>query len=98
MGEADEAQVSDVGERINVEIGEAQKQRGGRGQDEEKQDRRERRRRHRPARTRFAGPADRFHSVRPFSSIQRRFSSSSEERRVGKECVSTWRSRGAPYH
>src|SRR3546814_14889166 len=33
-----------------------------------------------------------------YSLLERRFASRSEERRVGKECVSTCRSRWSPYH
>src|SRR3546814_12922690 len=39
------------------------------------------------------GPLTRDHDV-----LDTWFSSRSEERRVGKECVSTCRSRGSPYH
>src|SRR3546814_15310430 len=45
-----------------------------------------------PARTAIRAPA-----TASFSTTQRR-RRRSEERRVGKECVSTCRSRGSPYH
>src|SRR3546814_6231897 len=78
--EADEAKIAGIGERVDIEIGEAERQRGGSGQDEEDQDRGERRAGHNPARPRLAVAA-RVHKARPLSSIQRRFSSSRSARR-----------------
>src|SRR3546814_15763682 len=47
-------------------------------------------------RTRFAGPAK---AVLPAAlAVPLLFAGRSEERRVGKGCVSTGRSRGLPYH
>src|SRR5690606_13402499 len=77
----DKAQIANVGERINVKVGKAQDQRGGRGQEEEKEDRRERGARHQPAGTGFLHAPPCRHSARPFSSIQRRFSSNRSARR-----------------
>src|SRR3546814_7317695 len=45
-----------------------------------------------PCSAAFAGRATRFHASSPMACAR------SEERRVGKECVSTCRSRWSPYH
>src|SRR3546814_11272373 len=46
----------------------------------------------------FAFGADHFGQVTPPLFGERRHGNRSEERRVGKECVSTCRSRWSPYH
>src|SRR3546814_3073948 len=44
------------------------------------------------------GRWEQFFSVKPGNDVLRAAALRSEERRVGKECVSTCRSRGSPYH
>src|SRR3546814_18082861 len=53
-----------------------------------------------------SAPSDEMRKFQPASempsrlhgALSQRASGRSEERRVGKECVSTWRSRWSPYH
>ena len=75
--EPDEAQIVEIGERVNVEIGEAQQQRRERGKDEEQPDRGQRGRGHQPPGAGFGADGGQAHRA----SIQRRFSSKRSARR-----------------
>ena len=68
VGEADEAQIADVGERVQIEIGETDEQRREHRQEKEYADDQQRRRDERPR-----GALD-SHGAAPRSASQRRFS------------------------